>query len=76
VLVIPSYKNLYGSRITVHSGGSNTAQAILLTLAFREDLGSSPGYEYRVLELRGQASVRRDGRPPVVPHVAVGAPQG
>lgn len=42
-------------------------------LAFREDLRAGPGNQYRVLELCGQAAVRRDGRPAVFPHVALDA---
>jgi hypothetical protein len=48
---------------------ANTAHR-WFSLTFREDLSSSPGDEYRVLELRGQAAVRRHGRPPVVPGLA------
>jgi hypothetical protein len=45
-------------------------------LALGEDLGSGPGDQYGVLELRRQAAVRRHGSPAVVPHVALDAPHG
>ena len=46
---------------------------LLAYLAFGEDLSSGLGDEDGVLELCGHAAVRRQRRPPVVPHVALDA---
>ena len=48
----------------------------MIFLTSGENFSSGPGDQYCVLKLRGQAAVRRDGRPAVVPHVTVDASHG